>query len=135
MSRHRELHSHAKNLGNYDETNRSTPRDQKSAETSPQFGGAEDEPGLAGDPCSFHFTAAPTPKRRPRHVSPTKLAEELEDAGGAATSNCCLWPNALAAQRSFTVIGTLTLSHPAASGCRILASYFYALFRWHSHMC
>jgi hypothetical protein len=27
-----------KNLGNYDETNRLTPRDQKSAESSPQSG-------------------------------------------------------------------------------------------------
>ena len=40
------------------------------------------------------------PKKAPRHVSPTKLAEELADAGKAAISNCCLWPSTLAAQSS-----------------------------------
>ena len=57
----------------------------------PSLGELKDEPGLAGDP-------APHSKRRPGTLVLPKLLRSLKDAGKAATSNYCLWPNTLAAQ-------------------------------------
>jgi hypothetical protein len=78
------------------------------------------EAGLAGDPCSFHFTAAPTPKRRPgtlvlqNWLRSLKMPEKRRLR--VAVSGLMLWLRNPLYGESFTVIETLTLSHPAASG-------------------